>query len=559
MIFDVILLSLVYLLSLFSIAGFGKLTTIYLGQKKIDNLFELFFIGLIFLLLLGFFNYIFFGYSKYSNLLILLFGLCFYFYYYKINLKLFKKIILPSLLLLGIFISKTHEDFHLYHYQHLKELTDGMIKFGMANLDSFVRYSYSSMFSYVQGFFYLPYFELKLFYVPVYLVYVALCSFLYDYKNEKIEKKIIFFSIVVLLVLLIKFTRLSEYGYDYISQFVLIFIFFQFFKKSNKANIIFVCLFFVFALAIKVTSIFFLPIIFYLLIRNKSFLNLNIKSKTFLRGLILSGLTLFIIFANSFLKTGCFFYGLKNTCFSQNKISWVVNYSKIEEHREIASKWAKGFYHTGEGAFQKENPKEVPDAIYGWTPFWLKNHFKNKILDFVLLIGLCFLCIFWTTDKNFLRLKKNEKSDRLQFFWASFVSLFFWFSLLPQYRFGFSIIIFLIFSTLFLFIGNINKFNFKKINFFILISILIFNTKSIDRIYSEFNRVDAHRYSNFPWFSLPERNFETKKFSNSNDLFYVPLRGTCFNIPTPCAFRANKIIIEEKTFLRKYITISNAN
>ena len=70
MISDGILLAAVYLLSLFSIAGFGKLTTIYLGQKKIDNLFELFFIGLIFLLLFGFFNYVFFGYSKYSNLLI---------------------------------------------------------------------------------------------------------------------------------------------------------------------------------------------------------------------------------------------------------------------------------------------------------------------------------------------------------------------------------------------------------------------------------------------------------------------------------------------------------
>ncbi len=92
----------------------------------------------------------------------------------------------------------------------------------MVNLDSFVRYGYSSMFAYIQGFFYLPYFELQLFHVPVYLVYVALCSFLYDYKNEKNEKKIIFFSIVTLLVLLIKFTRLSEYGYDYISQFILI-------------------------------------------------------------------------------------------------------------------------------------------------------------------------------------------------------------------------------------------------------------------------------------------------------------------------------------------------
>ena len=560
MIFDGILLAVVYLLSLFSIAGFGKLATIYLGQKKIDNLFELFFIGLLLLFLFGFFNYIFFGYTKYSNLLILLFGLFFYFYHFKINLKLFKKIALPSLLLLGIFISKTHEDFHLYHYQHLKELTDGAIKFGMVNLDSFVRYGYSSMFAYIQGFFYLPYFELQLFHVPVYLVYVALCSFLYDYKNEKNEKKIIFFSIVTLLVLLIKFTRLSEYGYDYISQFILIFIFFQFLKTSNNANIIFASLLFIFALAIKITSIFFLPIIFYLLMRNKSFLNLDIKSKTFFRGLILSGLAIFLIFANSFLKTGCFFYGLKNTCFSQNKISWVVNFNKIEEHREIASKWAKGFYHTGEGAFQKENLKEVPDVIYGWAPFWLKNHFKSKILDFILLIALCFLCVFWATDKNFLRPKKNEKGDRYKFFLMSFASFFLWFSLLPQYRFGFSIIILLIFSGSFIFIGNIEKFNFKKINLLILISIFIFNIKSIDRIYGEFNRTDVHRYSNFPWFWLPERNFETKKFSNSNDLFYVPLKGaTCFNIPTPCAFRGDKIIIKKERFLREYITISNAN
>ena len=127
--------------------------------------------------------------------------------------------------------------------------------------------------------------------------------------------------------------------------------------------------------------------------RNKSFLNLDIKSKTFFRGLILSGLAIFLIFANSFLKTGCFFYGLKNTCFSQNKISWVVNFNKIEEHREIASKWAKGFYHTGDiGYLDKDGfltitgrIKEILITAGGENvaPVLIENNIKKELSDII--------------------------------------------------------------------------------------------------------------------------------------------------------------------------------
>ena len=80
------------------------------------------------------------------------------------------------------------------------------------------------------------------------------------------------------------------------------------------------------------------------------------------------------------------FYGFQFTCFSESKLSWVVQYDNIKEHREVAQKWAKGFYHTGTGSFQKENPVEISDGMYAWVPFWIKNHFVNKIFDFIIIL-----------------------------------------------------------------------------------------------------------------------------------------------------------------------------
>ena len=561
MIFDSLLLFTIYFLSIFSIAGYGKITTFFFNKKKINDIFELFFLGLPLLLILGFLNYVVIGYSKYLNIIVLLFGFFYYFYFYKINLKVIQKLAFPLLLILGILVSKTHEDFHLYHYQHLKELTDGTFKLGMANLDSFVRYSYSSLFTYIQGYFYLPYFELKLFHVPVYLVYVSLCSYLYTIYNEpKVDKKTKFFSVIVLIVLVIKFSRLSEFGYDYISQFLLIFIFFHFLKNSKGTSSALLTLLFIFAISVKITSIFFFPLIVYMLLKNQS---LNGKSFGYnnLKGMVLIFLIILTILGNSFFKTGCFFYGVKFSCLNKSTISWSVNYDKIEEHREIAIKWSKGFYHTGSGAFQKDNPKYISEEIYAWAPYWFKNHFRHKILDFLAVFFIALSLVFWSIKRDSLRKLKNQKKYNFSFILASFLSFFIWFSVLPQFRFGFASIFLLILSLAALFVANIKKINLKKINYIILISILIFNFKNVDRIYKEINRNDFYRYSNFPWFWLPERNFQSKKFYNSDDLYYLPsgLMSSCFNVPTPCAFKKNKLIIRKEKYLREYITISNVN
>jgi len=255
-----------------------------------------------------------------------------------------------------------------------------------------------------------------------------------------------------------------------------------------------------------------------------------------------------------------YFYPIKTTCFVKENVSWLVDYNKIEEHKEIAQKWAKGFFHTGTGVFQKENPEEISEHIYAWVPFWLKNHFKNKILDFLIILLLSFVLVFWNS-KNKYFYKANEQKDGLGLVLASLFSLFFWFSTLPQFRFGFSLIVSLFIGLIYLFIGQVQKFDVKKLNLIIVIAILFFNLKNVTRIYDSINnRKDIHQYTNFPWFPTPQREYSSAtKFENSNDLFYKPSAdgiATCFNLPTPCAHKGNAIKIKKGKFIRTYMIIS---
>ena len=57
MITGTILLIIIYVTSIFSIAGYGKIININLFEKKNNDLFELFFLGLPILLILGIINY----------------------------------------------------------------------------------------------------------------------------------------------------------------------------------------------------------------------------------------------------------------------------------------------------------------------------------------------------------------------------------------------------------------------------------------------------------------------------------------------------------------------
>ena len=69
---------------------------------------------------------------------------------------------------------------------------------------------------------------------------------------------------------------------------------------------------------------------------------------------------LFLIFTftiNSFLKTGCFNYLLKETCISSAKHSWVLEYDQIEFSKKISKNWSRGFYHQTVNKYKEDYNK----------------------------------------------------------------------------------------------------------------------------------------------------------------------------------------------------------
>ena len=105
------------------------------------------------------------------------------------------------------------------------------------------------------------------------------------------------------------------------------FIFPIFFKSTIlEAKLI---LIYTTAVMIKITNIYFLPFLVINFCYKKKFVDIlkifKIKM-LFLPFLIL----IFTFTTNSFLKTGCINYLLKETCISSTKYSWVLEYDQIE-------------------------------------------------------------------------------------------------------------------------------------------------------------------------------------------------------------------------------------
>ena len=98
------------------------------------------------------------------------------------------------------------------------------------------------------------------------------------------------------LILLIKFNRLSEFGYDYIAQFILLIVFHKiYFLNSNNLEIIKANLYFILCVLIKPISLLF-PI-FLLSIKMVCDFQKNFIYKLFL--ILLLAITLF---SSSFLE-----------------------------------------------------------------------------------------------------------------------------------------------------------------------------------------------------------------------------------------------------------------
>ena len=543
MFFDTASFFLLTFISLCSIMGFGIFVNNFLIKDKVEiiNQFNYFFLGIVFILPVSFIYYLIIGNELIINFFIILIGLIFFIKNVKLN-KIKFNFILTLLFFTGLIISKTHEDFTSYHFQHIKELSDGTLKFGLANLDE--RYFYSSIFSYVQGIFKFNYFDLNLIHVPIYLFYLALIGYLSIeiYKKEKS-----YFCSILLILVILKFRRLSEFGYDYIGQFILLYIFIEYIwntKKSSSIQNSKLILIYASSVLIKITNLYFLPVIFIYLISQK-----KIKYLLVYKRLIFPLFLIILTFSgNSFLKTGCLNYLVKETCFKSEKINWAFEYKNIENAKELTKNWSRGFFHQKKTDY---NSKEYNKNLK-WISNWFSLHFIGKILPFIILLISIILLLSYVVFSK----KKVIQKDYFILLGIT-LSLIIWLLNFPQFRFGFAGI-----AIFFLLIGNLVfggkiDLNKKKLKIVVCLAIVYFNTYNISRISNEFQRNDLYKFVNFPWFAQFKLEYEKKNDNNlvyqkskENDIFWK----SCFNADYICVNHEDNItfrVVGRKIFVKK--------
>ena len=497
---------IIYIVCFLSISGYGKLVTNIFHKEELKiNYFELSILGNIFFLIISFLIYISYGFNLYLNFFVFFFGLIIYFFYKKkLNTISLKKITLYLFLFFSaLLISKTHEDFAIYHLDGIVEIFDNKLTFGITNLDP--KFSHVSPLSYVQALFIMPFVQEKIIHLPIYYIFISTIGYFYiTFKNSNQNQFEKFFCYFIFIFIIIKFSRLSEFGYDYIVQFLLIVVFHKiFFLQKNKNEILKLTIIYLFAIAIKPIALLFIPF-FWLIFFTKNFFQ---RFKIFLsKRLIFFSITIIgIIFFNSFARTGCVYYPINSSCFSKNKIEWSAK-NVMNLHNQHIENWAKGFYH--QNITKYPNIKSEVDYLkkYNWVKYWFSIHFFYKIFEFILIIiFLFFLIYYFIFFKN--KYENPKKNVFLGVIFVSFLSVLFWFNTIPQFRFGFaSILIFIFF--LFSYFFNQNYQSNKKFAYFLMIIvILLFNIRNGVRINNEFARSDQYQFLSFPWFP----GFEKKR------------------------------------------------
>lgn len=504
--FNTFIFYLIYVFSFFSLAGYGL---IY-NHKKVHRCnYENFFYGILTYLCLGFFLNIFNINNSFINILIHLFGLLLFFYKSEKNI-FFKNFWILTIFFLGLLVSKTHEDFVSYHYQTIINIVEKKLIIGEANLK--IEFGQASLFSYVQSLFHTKYSDYKLIFIPSYLIYVSSIGYLIvnsldDKKNNYERLYCIFFALLIIT----KFSRLAEFGYDYIAQFILIICGHKIFFSEDKKDLHTTIIFFSIACLIKPVSLFFTPILLWKLrkILNEIFFKKKINTILILFFIIIT------FMSNSFIRTGCLFYPVDKLCFQKNLVPWSAKV-ELKENRQVIEVWAKGFFHQNKTNYKKiDNINDYLKNL-NWVKYWIKLHFFYKIFEYLLIILLIFLVLI------FISKKIKKKYFFYEFLFSTFAVLF-WFSFVPQFRFGLALIgilfyyIFINLTPWQLILSN------KKIKILFLMAILIFNFKNILRIQSELSREDRYKFINFPWFNerINDVSYNSVITSNKNNYILI--------------------------------------
>ena len=532
---SIIIITLFFLSILLSIIGFGflssKILSISINRNQV-NFFGL--SGIISLTFISYLTNLFVPHNFIHNIFLLIIGLCAFLYGLnkgKIDFYDTKKILLLAFLLILLsLLYKTHDDFGWYHLPYTLNIAQNKFQIGLGAFNHGFR-TPSSLF-YLNSLFYLP--VIKFYSFNFAQLYIFLFSLIFFYKkifNKNNKNSVIFYySLLSFIFISIVFYRLAEHGTDRSGQiliFLIIIFILEIFnsKKLDINKIYLILIFLIYVITVKTYFIIFSILILPLIFKVGSDLK-------FYKKIIFSKLTIFCIlfiilhFNIQVANTGCLFYPMNFTCYSN--FIWSINEKEIiymQEHYEV---WAKSGANPN---FRIENVSEYI-SNFNWVHRWIDEYFFTKVSD--LLAGiLAIITICYFTFKNKKILLKTKINTNILLF--SIITLFIiWFIKFPQLRYGgFVILANMIFLPFCIYIIN-NKIN-KKIIFkakiLVLVSLLIFSYRNIDRIIYEIKFYNYNPLiSSYYRIQTPEYK---KKYLKDNIEVNIT-KSACWAIPQPC-------------------------
>lgn len=541
-IINLLIFLLFYFIFFLSTVGYGLLVNNFIKLNfEIKNYFFYSFLGIIFLTFLSYFTIFFISHNEIFNSFLHLFGLSIFLFYRK-EIKIDKKSLIIFLVIFcGLIISKTHDDFSYYHLPQILNFSTNKLQIGLANLD--LTYAHHSSIFFLSSLFYIPIFKYYFVHIPNFLIFSNILILFFNLlKNSKFSNLTNIFILYSISFILLKFTRVSEFGSDIPGQIAILFLVYLILEtiidnSSLKKNFLFSLLILVFCITLKTYFIVYSLFIFYFLYKIKIFklLSLLKEKKIFF---IYIFLILFFFFIINLLTSGCLIYPMNNFCFEN--LYWGMPNNEVKDYKLWYEIWSKSLAGAG---YQLEN-KEYLVKNFLWIPHWYKNYFIGKVTDLLLLLSLLssiFLFLF-SFKKKIIKNKKKLKFSKLLII-AYFLIFIIWLYKHPQLRYGGYAPLFIMFAvpiSIYL-----SKFNFtfkefkKKFSILVFICLTFFVTKNINRINLEFERNDLYKFTNFPFFSVPEFEYKKKEIIK-NVYIYRPVEDiSCWDTPSPCGFEEN--------------------
>lgn len=425
---------------------------------------------------------------------------------------------------------RPNEDYGYYHLPYLINIISEKVIFGLANLQ--VNFAWNSSWLNFTSLFNLPFLELKGTQLAnSVLFFFVLLMFLNEINKKENYNKISFYFILFLSsYILIKFSRLSEHGFDFPANISLMICFYYFLKiyEENKINLIcknftFLLVFSTYCLTIKLSTFISPLLVFFAFLYIYKKINLNLIYRP-----IIFCLVLFILWSSQqFIYSGCFFPFFEFSCIES--VPWYV------ENITNSVSNATGAVNKSFSQYEGSLSKDEYIKNFNWLPTWFERN-KIELLEHFLamIVPLIILILFFFKKKTL-----NEKKIILNYsllvplFLIVLTGILIWLIKSPVIRFGVPYLFLLTFLIIYFVFLRFVKFDISLVIKLILIISITFN------LFKNYKRINKINTTNV-WPIILDLKYSQKK--NGDFIINYPddktdnyhKRKYCWSIPFIC-------------------------